>query len=83
MDSTWYLVLPPADTKSRHENTETHLIGQSNLCLRNSNSLVVVADTVNPALSVYIEGQTLQALSTDDTAKTGRVVGLPMSLQDL
>lgn len=46
------------------------------------NSLVVVADTVN-VVSVHREGLALQAPSADHTAKAGRVVGLPTSLQDL
>ncbi len=50
-------------------------------CTRNS--LVVVADTVNSAVCVHRERLTLQAPSADHTAKAGRVVGLPTSLQDL
>jgi len=47
------------------------------------NSPVVVADTVDPAVCVHAEGLALQAPSADHTAKAGRVVGLPTSLQNL
>lgn len=46
-------------------------------------SPVIVGDTVNPAVWVHSEGLTLQLLSADHTAKTGRVVWFPPGLQNL
>lgn len=44
---------------------------------------VVVLDAVDLILGVHGEGDSIQALVTDDTAETAGVVGLPQSLQDL
>lgn len=46
-------------------------------------SLVVVADAVDVAVVVDGEGNAVQSLGANDTAKTAGVVGVAKSLQDL